>query len=366
MEGGTPGAPDPAISCRSGLLRALQPLDWDLWILGDELGERMDLRAHTRQYCDKDNRLASLSYFGTFAVYFASLILGIAYVDIWLVLVPAVVAHAFAAVRLYVLQHDTGHHSLFATRWQNELAGHGLSPFTFAPFEVMKQNHNLHHGHLGNLDHRDTGEIHTMTLREWHAADWKTRLVYRLYRNPFVLIPAGAIFTYFIRYRWPKNTMRFGWKGVVLHNLSIALFLAILYALAGWTGIFVWLGASLLGGMIGVFLVYLQHNFEDTYWDRRPDLDPQLAAIQGSSCLDFGWFFDFCVANITLHDIHHFNARIPSYRLRRCHYALPDEVAPRRIGFLEAVAALNLKLWDEDGERLVPFPPVSSVRTARA
>ena len=108
--------------------------------------------------------------------------------------------------------------------------------------------------------------------------------------------------------------------------------------------------------MLGVFLVYLQHNFEDTYWDRRPDLDPQLAALQGSSALDFGWWFDNAVACITLHDIHHFNARIPSYRLRACHYNLPPEFTPRRIKFPEAVAALNLKLWDEDAKRLVPFP----------
>jgi omega-6 fatty acid desaturase (delta-12 desaturase) len=289
--------------------------------------------------------------------------MGIAWIDTWWIVGPAALVFAVAAVRLYVLQHDTGHHSLFETRLQNEIAGHVLSPFTFAPFEVMKQNHNLHHGHLGNLDHRETGEIHTMTLREWEAADGWTRLQYRLYRNPLVLIPVGAVFTYFIRYRWPKNTLRFGWKGVAAHNGAIVGWLLALYALSGWAGLVFWLGASLLGGMLGVFLVYLQHNFEDTYWDRRPDLDPQVAALQGSSCLDFGWFFDFCVANITLHDIHHFNARIPSYRLRQCHYALPPEIAPRRIGLREALAALNLKLWDEDRGRLVPFPPArASVR----
>ncbi|MFC3616698.1 fatty acid desaturase [Lutimaribacter marinistellae] len=316
----------------------------------------MDLRAYTRQYAKQDNRLASLSYFGTFAIYFTTLALAIAYVDRWYVLVPSGIVFAFAAVRLYVLQHDCGHHSLFETRGQNELAGHALSPFTFAPFEVMKQNHNLHHGGIGNLEHRETGEIHTMTLREWNAADFWTRLHYRLYRNPFVLIPVGALFTYFIRYRWPKNTMRFGWKGVVLHNLSIVALLGLLWWVAGPTGLLVWLIFSLLGGMLGVFLVYLQHNFEDTYWDRRPDLDPQIAALQGSSALDFGWWFDMAVACITLHDIHHFNARIPSYRLRACHYNLPPEVAPRRIKFPEAVAALNLKLWDEEQKRLVPFP----------
>ena len=251
----------------------------------------MDLRAYTRQFCEKDNRLASLSYFGTFFVYFTSLYLAIVNVHLWYILVPAVVVHAFSAVRLYVLQHDTGHHSLFETRQQNELAGHVLSPFTFAPFEVMKQNHNMHHGHLGNLEHRETGEIHTMMVREWNAAGRWERLQYRLYRNPFVLLPLGALFTYFIRYRWPKNTTRFGVRGVLLHNLAIAIYIGGLYGLAGLTGVLVWLAASILGGMIGVFLVYLQHNFEDTYWDRRPDLDPQVAALQGSSCLDFGWFF---------------------------------------------------------------------------
>lgn len=316
----------------------------------------MNLREHTRQYVEKNNALASLSYFGTFAVYFTSLYFAITYVGTWWILAPMVLMHAFSAVRLYVLQHDTGHHSLFETRRQNEIAGHVLSPFTFAPFEVMKQNHNLHHANIGNLEHRETGEIHTMTLREWNEAGFWDRLVYRLYRNPFVLVPVGSAFTYFIRYRWPKNAVRFGAGKVILHNVVIVAYLALLYWLFDWTGVLVWLGASFLGGMIGVFLVYLQHNFEDTYWDRRPDLDPQIAAIQGSSCLDFGWFFDFMVANITLHDIHHFNARIPSYRLRRCHYALPDDVAPRRIKFPEAVAALNLKLWDEDQNRLVPFP----------
>lgn len=316
----------------------------------------MDLRAYTRQYAVQDNRLASLSYFGTFAVYFGALYLAIAYVDQWLIMVPAGVVFAFSAVRLYVLQHDCGHHSLFETREQNEWAGHGLSPFTFAPFEVMKQNHNLHHAGVGNLEHRETGEIHTMTLREWNEAGFWQRLFYRLYRNPFVLVPVGAAFTYFIRYRWPKNTVRFGARGVLLHNLSIVVFLGLLWLIAGTTGVLVWLAFSFLGGMLGVFLVYLQHNFEDTYWDRRPDLDPQLAALQGSSALDFGWWFDNAVACITLHDIHHFNARIPSYRLRACHYNLPEEFAPRRIKFPEAVAALNLKLWDEDAKRLVPFP----------
>lgn len=326
----------------------------------------MDLRTYTRQYARTDNRLAALSYFGTFIVYFTSLFLAIQFVERWYVLWPAGIVFAFAAVRLYVLQHDTGHHSLFEKRRQNQWAGHVLSPFTFAPFEVMKQNHNLHHANVGNLEHRETGEIHTMTVAEWQAAGFWQRLGYRLYRNPAILVPLGAAFTYFIRYRWPKNTIRFGAMSVVLHNVVIIAMLSLLYAVSGSVGVLVWLGFSFLGGMIGVFLVYLQHNFEDTYWDRRPDLDPHEAALHGSSCLDFGWFFDFAVANITLHDIHHFNARIPSYRLRQCHYNLPEEMAPRRIKFSEAIRALGLKLWDEDQKRLVPFPSGSAARDIRS
>ncbi len=316
----------------------------------------MNLREYTRQYCAPDNRLAALSYFGTFAAYFLSLWLAITYVNLWYILVSAAIICAFASVRLYVLQHDTGHHSLFKTRKQNQLAGYVLSPFTLAPYEMMRQNHNLHHANQGNLEHRETGEINTMTLHEWNAAGFWRRLYYRLYRNPFIMIPVGAFFIYFIHYRWPKNTARFGIKGVLLHNAVLLVYLGILYAGFGRNGILVWFGTGLLGGMLGVFLVYLQHNFEDTYWERRPELDAQQAAIQGASCLDFGWLFDFAVANITQHDIHHLNARIPSYRLRRCHYSLPTGLAPRRIKFPEAVSALKLKLWDEDGKRLVPFP----------
>lgn len=316
----------------------------------------MDLRSYTRKFAQQDNRLAAASFLGTFIVYFSALALAISFGETWYVLLPAGVIFAFASVRLYVLQHDTGHHSLFESRGQNELAGHVLSPFTFAPFEVMKQNHNLHHANIGNLEHRETGEVHTMTLREWRESGPWQRLCYRLYRNPLIMVPAGAAFTYFIRYRWPKNSSRFGALGVVLHNLVILALLWLLYRVAGGQGLLIWFVFSLLGGMLGVFLVYLQHNFEDTYWDRRPDLNPAEAALQGSSCLDFGWFFDFAVANITLHDIHHFNARIPSYRLRQCHYSLPAEYALRRIKFGEAIRALSLKLWDEDNKRLVPFP----------
>ncbi len=323
------------------------------------------LREHTRQYCHRDNRIASASYFGTFAVYFAALYIAIAFREYALVILLAGVIHAFASVRLYVLQHDAGHGSLFETHKQNQWAGVCLSPFTLAPFEVMRQNHNLHHAGTGNLDDRDTGEIFTMTLREWQSAPFMVRWRYRLYRHPLILIPLGALFTYFIRYRWPKNTHRFGVQQVLVHNALILVWIAILYALSGLIGLTVYFGFAFLAGMIGVFLVYLQHNFEDTYWDRGDDYASNLAALQGASTLDFGHWFDVCVANITCHDLHHFNTNIPSYRLRQARHNLPEECAIRRIGFVEALRSLRLKLWDEERHCLIPYPRRDQVSERR-
>lgn len=316
----------------------------------------MDIRDKLKAYTDKDDRIASASFFGTFAVYGVSLYLAVTHAGLWYVLLPMMLVHAFASVRLYVLQHDCGHNSLFSTRTANDLAGQALSLVTFAPYAAMRHNHNLHHSHLGNLDHRETGEIHTMTLREWNEAGFAQRLAYRLYRNPFILIPLGALFTYFIRYRWPKNAGSVGPGAVFLHNLAILGYVVVLYQLFGGPGLLIWFTSALIGGMIGVFMVYLQHNFEDTYWDIKPDLNPRIAALQGSSALDLGFLMDLGSANIAYHDIHHFNANIPSYRLRRCHQDIREEYGLRTIRWPEALRSFTLKLWDEDAERLVPFP----------
>ena len=317
-----------------------------------------EIRAFTHRYTTKSDLRATLSIGGTFAAYFATFIPAI-----WLVLhgqallaMPLVVVHAFTSVRLYVLQHDCGHAALFTTRHLNDRAGQLLSVFTLTPYAVMRHNHNLHHSHVGNLDHREDGEIFTMTLQEWQVASPLRRLGYRLYRNPLVLMGLGGAFTYFLRYRWPKNTRDVGGASVLAHNASALAYVVLIYLLAGWAGVAVWGISGLVSGVIGVFLVYLQHNFEDTYWDRRPDLDPQIAALKGASALDLGWWWDLGTGNIAFHDIHHFNPRIPLYNLRRCHFDMDALMPMRRIGWAEALASFRLKLWDETNARLVPFP----------
>ncbi|MBV7379145.1 fatty acid desaturase [Maritimibacter dapengensis] len=318
----------------------------------------MSVRSASRRFNDKDNALALVSLIGNFAVYFLSLWAAVqaARMELWIAYVPLVVVLAVSAGRLYVLEHDFGHLSFFKKKSHNILAGHAVSPFTLAEFYTMQYNHDEHHRQIGNLEHREAGEINTMTLAEWNEAGFWKRLHYRLYRNPFVLIPLGAFYTYFIVWRFPKNTMKVAPISVLMHNVSLLVWWGIVFALAGWTGVLtIWL-SIFVAGMLGVFLVYLQHNFEDTYWDRRPDLSFDQAALQGASCLNFGWWFDEAVANITKHDIHHLNASIPCYKLRQAHRELEDEFPLRLISFREALHAFTLKLWDEETGQLVPFP----------
>jgi len=318
----------------------------------------MELRQALRLYTTKDNRLAYASLLSNFAVYFAAVWVSVSAVDQgrWLVAALGIVALAFAGVRLYVLQHDLGHLSLFETKGQNEAWGYIASPFTMAAYPQMRHNHNLHHAYVGDLDARETTEIHTMTVREWREAGVWQRLYYRLYRHPLVLIPVGSFYTYFIAYRWPKHAAEVGAGAMLAHNAAVLGYFALLYLWAGWTGVLAVALAIWIGGMLGVFLVYLQHNFEGTWWDHRGNLDRERAAIQGGSCLDFGWVFDEMVANITKHDIHHLVASIPSYRLRAAHRELEKTHSLRRISFREALHAFTLKLWDEEAEQLVPFP----------
>ena len=316
-----------------------------------------DIREYTRQYAVKSDAMGALSFFASLAAYGTALSIAAIHASTLWISIPMVVILAFASVRLYVLQHDCGHHSLFETKWMNDAAGYVLSIFSLTPFRVMQYNHNLHHAYLGNLEHRETTEVYTMTLREWEEAGFLTRLWYRLYRNPAIMLSLGGIYTYFIAYRWPRNTRKVGAGGVIAHNLMLAAYVALVYLAFGLPGLVVLGLSAVIAGVIGVFLVYLQHNFEDTYWDRKPDLDFRKATLVGSSSLDLGHWWDIGTGNIAYHDLHHFNPSIPSFMLRKCQNNLPDELKSHDvIRWPEAIRSFRLKLWDEDAERLVPFP----------
>ena len=320
----------------------------------------MTIRDYLKEYARKSDGMGALSFFGSLAVYFAALVLGAVLWPMWWASLPFVVILAFASVRLYVLQHDCGHASLFATRRYNEWAGYVISIFSLTPFRVMQYNHNLHHAHLGDLDHRETTEVYTMTLQEWQRAGIWKRLGYRLYRNPVMMLSLGGLYAYFIAYRWPKNTRVVGIGGVIAHNLMLAGYIMVVWSVFGAAGLIVLGTSAFLAGVIGVFLVYLQHNFEETYWDHAPEHDLRKATLEGSSTLDLGHWWDIGTGNIAYHDLHHFNPNVPSFRLRHAQNNLPEALKVHDpIRWPEAIASFKLKLWDEEPRLLVPFPTSS-------
>ena len=174
----------------------------------------------------------------------------------------------------------------------------------------------------------------------------------------------GAFLIFLVRYRWPKNARKAGTTAILAHNISVIAYLGAIYWAFGWAGLGAFFSAVFVAGMLGSFMVYLQHNFEDTYWEHQADREYAMAALIGSSQLDLGHWFDIITANINWHDLHHLNPQIPSYRLRQCHARLRADglLDPRLIGWSEAIGSLRLKLWDEESKRLVPFPRRGMVR----
>nr|WP_256372992.1 fatty acid desaturase [Pseudoruegeria sp. HB172150] len=279
---------------------------------------------------------------------------------------PFMCVTATCAVRLYMLQHDCGHGSFFTSRKLNDRMGTLLSPFTLTPYKAVRYNHNLHHAHIGNLDRRDSTEIYVMTVDEYLAAPWWKKLGYRFYRSFFLLFLVGPTLLYVIRYRFPRNALKSGIGDVVLHDAMVVGFLALLWTLWGPVALAVWLGSVIIGVSCGVVIPYVQHNFEEVFWARPKDLQFDQAAVEGSAVLDFGDFFDLCTANIAYHDLHHLNANIPCYNLKRCYRELEPTFKSRRIGWREAAGTLRWKLWDEETGRMVPFPSSQSALSGQS
>jgi omega-6 fatty acid desaturase (delta-12 desaturase) len=227
----------------------------------------------------------------------------------------------------------------------------------FQPFANWRHNHAVHHGSSGDLDRRGTGDIPTLTVEEYLARPWKSRLGYRLFRNPVVMFGIGPIWSLMIGPRIWSNKMRPRQRrSILVTNLVLALLIATISWLVGlhaW--LLVQIPTAILAGTLGVFMFYVQHQFEDVYWESSDQWSYADAALQGSSYLKLPKFLQFFTGNIGLHHIHHLNARIPSYNLQRAHDENPVFADVPTLSLWQGLRAVRLKLWDEDRQRLVSF-----------
>lgn len=318
----------------------------------------MGVRTAARKHAHADDQRAAWEFSVTVAVYSASIAIALWSIGTWWLMLPAMLMAATSGLRIFIILHDCLHHSFFSSRTSNDWVGTLLSPIAMTPYKSTQYIHNLHHAHVSDLNRRDSFEIDVMTLDEWNvAATWK-RLCYRIYRNPIVLILVGPFLLFAMVRRVPICGLREAPGDLLLHNLLVAAYFGGVWYLTGWAGVTVLLGTIHIGTVIGALISYIFHNFEHIKWGRKPSLEFQSAALNGSSVLDWGSLFDVATMNIAYHDLHHLNAKIPGYKLKAAHRDLEMRglLQSERIGFLDGLRCLRWKLYDERAGKMIAFP----------
>jgi omega-6 fatty acid desaturase (delta-12 desaturase) len=281
--------------------------------------------------------------------------LGVGY---WLTLAIAVPAAGFL-VRLFMIQHDCGHGTLFRNRSTNDWIGRALGTLTLTPYDFWRRSHNVHHASSGNLHERGMGDIDTLTVREYLALPRWQRIRYRLYRHPLVMFGLGPAYLFLLQHRLPVGLMRKGWTpwlSALSTNAAIAVLAGAMIWLVGLNAfLMVHLPVTLLAASIGVWLFYVQHQFEETTWATPPAWNLHEAALHGSSHYHLPGVLRWFTANIGIHHVHHLCSRIPFYRLPEVLRDHPDLANIGRITLMESLRCVRFALWDEDQKRLISF-----------
>ncbi len=290
--------------------------------------------------------------------YFALWVLMVYSLEIsyWLTLLLSVFAAGFL-VRIFIIFHDCGHGSFFKSDRLNRLVGIPLGLLSFTPYHRWHHDHKEHHATVGNLDKRGVGDVNTLTVEEYQSlSKWK-KFGYRFYRNPIFLIGIAPLLLFLIQYRLPKSYMKRK-ELVYLHLSNLALVLAaflMIWAI-GWKAfVLIQLPVIYLASVHGVWLFYVQHQYESVKWERSDKWDYKTIAIQGSSYFKLPIILQWFTGNIGFHHIHHLSPTIPNYKLPKCHKEnlIFQDIKP--ITFFSSLKSLRLRLWDEKKQRLVGF-----------
>jgi omega-6 fatty acid desaturase (delta-12 desaturase) len=260
--------------------------------------------------------------------------------------------------RMYSLFHDLTHNSLFESRQANSRWGHFLGFLLFTPYRWWQRQHRIHHAHTGDLDHRGVGEINTMTLAEYESASPLRRLGYRLYRNPVLMLLVGPSLVFLFERRFPQRGMtKRILASVVATNLALVAWVLGWSSLVGWgTFLLIQWTTLIAGGAVAAWMLYIQHQYEDTYYQAPGSWNFELAALQGSSYLQLPRPLAWAVGNANYHHVHHLSAKIPNYRLRAAHESHPMFRRTPVVTIRSSVQTFRLKLWDTESESLMPFP----------
>jgi omega-6 fatty acid desaturase (delta-12 desaturase) len=281
----------------------------------------------------------------------------------WLTVPLAVLAGAFL-VRIFIIFHDCGHGSYFKSRRANDITGFITGVLTFTPYYHWRWEHAIHHASAGHLDKRGTGDVWTLTVQEYlEASRWK-RFAYRLARNPIVLFGLAPLFLFVVLQRFParkanaRERRSVWWMNLAILGMAAAL--SWVFGLMAY--LIIQLTVMMVAGSAGVWMFYVQHQFEDVYWERGDNWDYTAAALQGSSFYKLPKILQWFSGNIGFHHIHHLSARIPNYNLERCHRSDPLFQTVKPITLFSSLKSFTLRLWDEKGKKLVGYRHMRNLR----
>ena len=268
-------------------------------------------------------------------------------------------ANGLFLVRLFCIQHDCGHGSFFANRTLSDWTGRAIGVLTLTPYDVWRKSHAMHHAGAGNLERRGMGDVMTLTVEEYRARGWFGKLKYRAYRNPVVLFLLGPAYVFYLENRLPLGFMKSGWR-VWISSLGTTIGAAAMIGLIVWFGglvplLLIFVPTTLVAAMLGVWLFYVQHQFEETHWDQPDDWDVHDAALHGSSHYVMPRWLQWFTANIGIHHVHHLYSRIPFYRLTEVLRDHGELAQAQRMSIRQSLASARLHLWDEKQRRLLSF-----------
>ena len=277
-------------------------------------------------------------------------------VSYWLTLGLALLAAGFL-MRTFIIFHDCGHGAFFRARWANEAVGFVTGLLALTPSHDWWRRHLKHHATSGNLDRRGDGDVWTMTVREYRESSRFKRIAYWFARHPLFMLTAGPIVMFAILNRFPSRGARRRERlGVLGTNLALAAIVCALVLALGWRAyLLIHLPVILFSGAMGIWLFYVQHQFEGVYWRRTPDWNHADAAVQGSSYLRLPRVLQWFSGNIGFHHVHHLSPRIPNYFLETCHREHPALQGVPVLDLLSTAGCFSLRLWDEERGRLVGF-----------
>ena len=282
----------------------------------------------------------------------------------WWLVVPLAALAAGFLVRLFIIHHDCGHGSFFRSRQANDTIGYVTGILTFTPYHHWRWEHALHHATSGDLDRRGTGDIWTLTVQEYLESSRWRRFAYRLARNPVILFVIAPLYLFLIQHRFAReNASRRERDSVFWTNLGLAGVAAGASAIFGVKGyVLIQFMILLFSGAAGVWLFYVQHQFDGVYWERSGEWDYVRAALQGSSFYKLPKVLQWFSGNIGFHHIHHLSSRIPNYHLEKCHESEPLFQSVRPVTLVESLRSFTFRLWDEQRRRLVGYDHVRALR----